>query len=197
MTFTGSFTGRCSGRGWQWDPPHQIAMPCCVHCCQACFHTPRNAHWKVCGGGSWGRVGHCGVYRHVQGGGHWSDSAHPPVVGAVWQGAGVHCVFRGSAHQQALCAAGVVGGRCLAGGGCPPIFCTAYLNQTFSKTHGCSLRCVRGECLVHRFPSTTNLARCTSKRAEYTCPRCNTRYCTLACYKTHNNRCTNQLAQYE
>ena len=32
--------------------------------------------------------------------------------------------------------------------------------------------------------------RCGERAAEYTCPRCNARYCSLDCYKQHSDRCT-------
>ncbi|PSC72297.1 zinc finger HIT domain-containing 2 isoform A [Micractinium conductrix] len=31
---------------------------------------------------------------------------------------------------------------------------------------------------------------CRQRPAEYTCPRCNARYCSLDCYKQHSERCT-------
>lgn len=31
---------------------------------------------------------------------------------------------------------------------------------------------------------------CREQPAEYTCPRCNARYCSLECYKQHSDRCT-------
>ncbi|KAL4452311.1 hypothetical protein ABPG75_007973 [Micractinium tetrahymenae] len=31
---------------------------------------------------------------------------------------------------------------------------------------------------------------CRERPAEYTCPRCNARYCSLSCYKQHSDRCT-------
>ncbi|KAF5734960.1 HIT-type Zinc finger family protein [Tripterygium wilfordii] len=31
---------------------------------------------------------------------------------------------------------------------------------------------------------------CQKQFSQYTCPRCNSRYCTLQCYKTHSLRCT-------
>lgn len=44
------------------------------------------------------------------------------------------------------------------------------------------------QCLITRFSHFSR--RCKEQRAEYTCPRCNTRYCSLYCYKNHSNRCT-------
>ena len=32
--------------------------------------------------------------------------------------------------------------------------------------------------------------RCHQAAAEYTCPRCNVRYCSLDCYRGHSERCT-------
>lgn len=32
--------------------------------------------------------------------------------------------------------------------------------------------------------------RCRQHPSEYTCPRCNARYCSLDCYKQHSQRCT-------
>ncbi|GJV44163.1 zinc finger HIT domain-containing protein 2 [Tanacetum coccineum] len=34
------------------------------------------------------------------------------------------------------------------------------------------------------------LGRCQKQFSQYTCPRCNTRYCSLPCYKSHSLRCT-------
>ncbi|XP_038891530.1 zinc finger HIT domain-containing protein 2 [Benincasa hispida] len=31
---------------------------------------------------------------------------------------------------------------------------------------------------------------CHKQFSHYTCPRCNSRYCSLQCYKSHSNRCT-------
>ncbi|KAA8526104.1 hypothetical protein F0562_007796 [Nyssa sinensis] len=31
---------------------------------------------------------------------------------------------------------------------------------------------------------------CQKQFSQYTCPRCNTRYCSLHCYKSHSLRCT-------
>ncbi|KAL0372919.1 UNVERIFIED_CONTAM: hypothetical protein Scaly_0973500 [Sesamum calycinum] len=31
---------------------------------------------------------------------------------------------------------------------------------------------------------------CEKQFSQYTCPRCNTRYCSLHCYKSHSLRCT-------
>lgn len=31
---------------------------------------------------------------------------------------------------------------------------------------------------------------CHKQFSQYTCPRCNSRYCSLQCYKSHSNRCT-------
>jgi hypothetical protein len=37
--------------------------------------------------------------------------------------------------------------------------------------------------------------RCTKNFSQYTCPRCNLRYCSLACYKGHSVRCTESFAR--
>ncbi|KFK28076.1 hypothetical protein AALP_AA8G469100 [Arabis alpina] len=44
-------------------------------------------------------------------------------------------------------------------------------------------------------PSSSSSSRiichvCTKQFAQYTCPRCNFRYCSLPCYKSHNVQCT-------
>uniref|UniRef100_A0A7I4BAU3 HIT-type domain-containing protein n=1 Tax=Physcomitrium patens TaxID=3218 RepID=A0A7I4BAU3_PHYPA len=36
---------------------------------------------------------------------------------------------------------------------------------------------------------------CTRNFSQYTCPRCNIRYCSLQCYKKHSVRCTEQFAR--
>eukprot|EP00891_Asterochloris_glomerata_P008977 jgi/Astpho2/8977/fgenesh1_pg.00133_%23_30_t len=37
---------------------------------------------------------------------------------------------------------------------------------------------------------STTSSRCHQQWARYTCPRCNLRYCSLPCYKEHDQRCT-------
>ncbi|KAI3716798.1 hypothetical protein L1987_67954 [Smallanthus sonchifolius] len=39
-------------------------------------------------------------------------------------------------------------------------------------------------------PSRTICRVCQKQFSQYTCPRCNTRYCSLPCYKSHSLRCT-------
>ncbi|KAL6974303.1 hypothetical protein U1Q18_028484 [Sarracenia purpurea var. burkii] len=39
-------------------------------------------------------------------------------------------------------------------------------------------------------PSRIICRVCQKQFLEYTCPRCNTRYCSLQCYKSHSLRCT-------
>lgn len=40
-------------------------------------------------------------------------------------------------------------------------------------------------------PSSRIICRvCEKQFSQYTCPRCNTRYCSLQCYKSHSIRCT-------
>ncbi|KAF6153668.1 hypothetical protein GIB67_000901 [Kingdonia uniflora] len=55
------------------------------------------------------------------------------------------------------------------------------------------------EVIVSEKPSTSFQALATTKTicrvcqkqfSQYTCPRCNSRYCSLQCYKTHSLRCT-------
>jgi len=36
---------------------------------------------------------------------------------------------------------------------------------------------------------------CTRQMAKYTCPRCNVPYCSLGCYKSHDERCTERFAK--
>ncbi|KAL4383587.1 hypothetical protein GQ457_15G011220 [Hibiscus cannabinus] len=36
---------------------------------------------------------------------------------------------------------------------------------------------------------------CQKQFSQYTCPRCNSRYCSLHCYKSHNLRCTESFMQ--
>ncbi|CAN4077497.1 unnamed protein product [Withania somnifera] len=36
----------------------------------------------------------------------------------------------------------------------------------------------------------TSKSYCQKQFSQYTCPRCNTRYCSLPCYKSHSLRCT-------
>uniref|UniRef100_A0A5B6YGC6 Putative zinc finger HIT domain-containing protein 2 isoform X1 n=1 Tax=Davidia involucrata TaxID=16924 RepID=A0A5B6YGC6_DAVIN len=43
----------------------------------------------------------------------------------------------------------------------------------------------------HLNPSSRFICRvCQKQFSQYTCPRCNTRYCSLQCYKSHGLRCT-------
>ncbi|MED6225433.1 hypothetical protein PIB30_093707 [Stylosanthes scabra] len=39
-------------------------------------------------------------------------------------------------------------------------------------------------------PSRTICHVCQKQFSHYTCPRCNSRYCSLHCYKSHSLRCT-------
>ncbi|XP_030530312.1 zinc finger HIT domain-containing protein 2 isoform X2 [Rhodamnia argentea] len=39
-------------------------------------------------------------------------------------------------------------------------------------------------------PSRTICHVCQKQFSQYTCPRCNSRYCSLQCYKSHSVRCT-------
>ncbi|KAL6965779.1 hypothetical protein U1Q18_036835 [Sarracenia purpurea var. burkii] len=39
-------------------------------------------------------------------------------------------------------------------------------------------------------PSRIICRICQKQFSQYTCPRCNTRYCSLQCYKSHSVRCT-------
>ncbi|PQQ10598.1 zinc finger HIT domain-containing protein 2 [Prunus yedoensis var. nudiflora] len=39
-------------------------------------------------------------------------------------------------------------------------------------------------------PSRVVCHVCQKQFSQYTCPRCNSRYCSLHCYKSHNLRCT-------
>ncbi|XP_056174511.1 uncharacterized protein LOC115664692 isoform X3 [Syzygium oleosum] len=39
-------------------------------------------------------------------------------------------------------------------------------------------------------PSRTICLVCQKQFSQYTCPRCNSRYCSLQCYKSHSVRCT-------
>ncbi|KAL8256113.1 hypothetical protein R6Q59_031180 [Mikania micrantha] len=39
-------------------------------------------------------------------------------------------------------------------------------------------------------PTRTICHVCQKQFSQYTCPRCNTRYCSLPCYKSHSLRCT-------
>ncbi|DBA03334.1 TPA: hypothetical protein N0F65_004611 [Lagenidium giganteum] len=42
--------------------------------------------------------------------------------------------------------------------------------------------------------STARVCRvCTEKEARYTCPRCNAPYCSVACFKTHGQQCTEEF----
>ncbi|KAH9625628.1 hypothetical protein KSS87_019988 [Heliosperma pusillum] len=50
---------------------------------------------------------------------------------------------------------------------------------TSSNTHSNPSGTSRVICLV-----------CEKQFSQYTCPRCNTRYCSLPCYKSHSLRCT-------
>ncbi|KAE9605298.1 putative SHQ1 protein [Lupinus albus] len=48
--------------------------------------------------------------------------------------------------------------------------------------------------------SSLNAARiichvCHTQFSQYTCPRCNSRYCSLQCYKSHSLRCTESFMQ--
>eukprot|EP00698_Gefionella_okellyi_P016592 TRINITY_DN4757_c0_g1_i1.p1 TRINITY_DN4757_c0_g1~~TRINITY_DN4757_c0_g1_i1.p1 ORF type:complete len:425 (+),score=94.93 TRINITY_DN4757_c0_g1_i1:25-1299(+) len=36
---------------------------------------------------------------------------------------------------------------------------------------------------------------CNKNSAQYTCPRCTVKYCSLACYKSHSGRCTESFYQ--
>lgn len=53
--------------------------------------------------------------------------------------------------------------------------------------------------LLGEGPSVSNasLARvcrvCTNREARYTCPRCNTPYCSVDCYRSHGEGCTEQF----
>ncbi|XP_020588912.1 zinc finger HIT domain-containing protein 2, partial [Phalaenopsis equestris] len=45
--------------------------------------------------------------------------------------------------------------------------------------------------LSNFFPEARLICRvCQKQFSQYTCPRCNTRYCSLECYKRHSLRCT-------
>lgn len=41
----------------------------------------------------------------------------------------------------------------------------------------------------------TLLCRCKTNKHKYTCPKCEAPYCSLGCYKEHNNRCTEYFNQ--
>ncbi len=36
---------------------------------------------------------------------------------------------------------------------------------------------------------------CARALSKYGCPRCNARTCSLACYKAHSHRCTEEFAR--
>jgi hypothetical protein len=44
--------------------------------------------------------------------------------------------------------------------------------------------------------SKCNDCRCLTQFARYICPRCNIAYCSLACYKAHNEHCTEAFSRY-
>lgn len=37
---------------------------------------------------------------------------------------------------------------------------------------------------------------CAAEGAQYVCPRCNIRYCSVECYKKHSSDCTQKFYRY-
>lgn len=45
--------------------------------------------------------------------------------------------------------------------------------------------------------ATLSCRVCSAESAQYVCPRCNIRYCSLDCYKNHSTDCTQKFYRYD